>query len=225
MTATLASSDFPLFSSDCIFYVCWLPLWYFWPLYCLSYSTDVWWLLCNVLISPYGNIWITRSVSTGYNIGILWLPIEYLLIAPLASTDYIVMSSDYHFDILWFFFVIYWLNLSCLVTITVVPLAMVLSVFFDWRLMTLWYLIIAHYDFIFDGFWLQHWYIITANLIYCDFPFGIYWLHLWCLLVSFSIYWLHLCLSLLYLWSLYFLSSLIDGWLHFCIIDNNCVIF
>ena len=95
----------------------------------------------------------------------------------------------------------------------------------SWRLMTLWYLIIAHSDFIFDGFWLQHWYIITAYLVYCDFPFGIYWLHLWYLLISISIYWLHLCMSLLYLWSLYFLSSLIDGWWHFCIIDNNCVIF
>ena len=174
MTATLASSDFPLFSSDCIFYVCWLPLWYFWPLYCLSYSTDVWWLLCYVLISPYGNIWITRSVSTGYNIGILWLPIEYLLIAPLASTDYIVMSSDYHFDILWFFFVIYWLNLSCLVTITVVPLAMVLSVFFDWRPLVSYY----------SPLWFHFWWLLITTLIYYYCQFNILWFSIWYLLIA-----------------------------------------
>ena len=108
-------------------------------------------------------------VSTVYNIGILWLPIEYLLIAPLASTDYIFMSSDYHFDI-------YWLHMWCLVTITVVLLAMVLSVF-----LTTDDPLVTYYN---SPFWFHFWWLLITTLIYYYCQFSILWFPILYLLIA-----------------------------------------
>ena len=54
-------------------------------------------------------------------------------------------------------------------------------------------------DYTFGIFWLHLWYLLITPLVSCEYTFGILWLHLWYLLITplvssdytFGIFWLH----------------------------------
>ena len=121
-----------------------------------------------------------------------WLPLWYLLITPLVS-------SDYPFGIFW---LPLWYLLLPLWYLLITPL--VSSDYpFGIFLLPLWYLLITPLvssDYPFGIFWLPLWYLPITPLVSSDYPFGIFLLPLWYLLITplvsfdypFGIFWLPL---------------------------------
>jgi hypothetical protein len=95
---------------------------------------------------PLWYLLITTLASSDYHFGIVWLPLWHLLITTLAS-------SDYHFGIFW---------------------------------LPLWHLLIttlASSDYHFGIVWLPLWHLLITTLASSDYHVGIFWLPLWHLLI------------------------------------------
>jgi hypothetical protein len=122
------------------------------------------WLSNKGFWLPLWYLPITPLVSSDYLFGIFWLPLWYLLITSLVSSDYP--------------FGIFWLPLWYLLITPLVSSDYLFGIFW----LPLWYLLITPLlssDYPFSIFWLPLWYLLITPLVSSDYPFGIFWLPLW----------------------------------------------
>ena len=113
---------------------------------CLGHHYAIW--------TSDSNFSLARTKFRALPFVIFWLPLFYILITPLLSSDYP--------------FYTFWLPL-CYLLIT--PFYILITP-----------LLSSDYNFVI--FWLPLWYLLITPLLSSDYAFGTFWLHLWYLRIT-----------------------------------------